>query len=255
MSDTKTADPQVSASTDPVQRIRRFYKDVEAAPREGGWAILLDGRPARTPGGAPLRLPTEPLARLLAEEWAAQGEHILFSTMPATRLAFTAIDQAPAAHAGLADEVARFAGSDLLCYLAEAPDELRERELAGWSPLLDWAEAELGLRFERTAGIVHRAQPPETLERVRSLAAELDGFSLTALAYATPLFGSAVLALAVQRARLSGAQAFALSRIDDAYQEENWGLDYEAAARTAALLTEAEALDRWFAALRRGPIR
>jgi chaperone required for assembly of F1-ATPase len=148
--------------------------------------------------------------------------------------------------------VARYAGSDLLCYFAEEPQRLVQRQALAWSPLLDWAEAELGLRLERTAGIVHCPQPPETLARVQALAAELDDFALAGLAHATPLFGSAVLALAVQRRRLSGPEAFAVSRLDEAHQEEQWGVDEEAAARTARLQMEAEMLDAWFPALREG---
>ncbi|MBW3616322.1 MAG: ATPase [Proteobacteria bacterium] len=242
------APTQVRAQS--VQHIGRFYKAVDVAPAAGGWAVQLDGRTARTPDRAALVLPTPSLARLVADEWAAQGKHIVFATMPATRLAFTALDRAPGAHEALAEEVARYAGSDLLCYFAEAPRSLLDRQTAAWSPVLDWAESELGLRFQRAAGIVHRPQPPETLARVRDLAAALDPFALTALAYAAPLFGSAVLSLAVEGGRLSGAEAFTLSRLDEIHQEEAWGVDAEAAERTAALQIEAETVDRWFAALR-----
>lgn len=236
--------------TDPVQRVRRFYKAVTVEAADGRSAVRLDGRTARTPAAVPLAFANEGLARLVAAEWAAQDDFILFSTMPATRLAFTALDRAPQARDGLADEVARYAGADLLCYFAESPAALVDRQTEQWSPVLDWAEAELGMRFQRAAGVVHRAQPPQTLARVRELAIALDDADLTGLAYAAPLFGSAVLALAVQRGRLSGADAFDLSRLDEAWQEELWGLDPEAAARTAAMRAEAEALDGWFAALR-----
>lgn len=235
-------------AADPVHRIRRFYKAAAAAPRDGRWAVQLDGRTAKTPDRAPLALPSQALAEVVAAEWAAQGEFIAFPSMPATRLAFTAIDRLPTARDASAAEVARYAGSDLLCYFANAPEALIRRQAQRWTPILDWAEAALGLRFERTAGIVHRSQPPETLARVERLAAALDDFALAGLGYAAPLFGSAVLALAAQTGRLSGPEAFDLSRLDEAYQEELWGLDAEAAARTAALRLEAAMLDRWFVA-------
>lgn len=246
MSQTPTS-AHAPAKPDSAQ-IRRFYKAVSVEPRDGGWTVLLDARVARTPKRAPLALPTEALARLVAAEWAGQGEFIVFPDMPATRLAFTATDRAPGVHAELAAEVARYAGSDLLCYFAETPEALLARQTAAWGPVLDWAEAEFGLRFVRAAGIVHVAQPPETLARVEVLAAALDDLELTALSYAAPLFGSAVLALAVQRERLSGDAAFELSRIDEAHQEEAWGIDAEAAGRTARMLAEAQAVDAWFAA-------
>lgn len=233
-------------------RPRRFYKTAEAAPAESGSAVLLDGRVAKTPAGAPLVAPTGALAKMLAEEWAGQGTLIDFAAMPATRLAFTAMDQAAANPAALADRVARYAENDLLCYFADSPETLLEREVEHWGPVLEWAEATLGLRFVRATGIVHQPQPQETVARVRALAAELDPFRLTGLASAAGLFGSAILALALERGELSADAALDLSRLDQAYQESRWGVDAEEAARTERLRKEAHMLGRWFAALGEG---
>jgi chaperone required for assembly of F1-ATPase len=211
--------------------------------------VLLDGRPAKTPAGAKLALPTRRLASEVAAEWDAQGEALDFKTMPLTRLAFTAIDRTPAARAAIADEIANFAGSDVLCYFADAPQILIERQEAQWSPLLQWAGEALGVRLEPAQGVVHRAQPRASLERVCELALTLDDFRLTGLASAAGLFGSAVLAFAVERGRLDAATAFDLSRLDETFQAEQWGEDAEAAARTAAHRTEALNLGRWFGAL------
>lgn len=235
---------------DALNRPRRFWKAASIAQEEGGWAVLLDGRPAKTPAGGRLLLPTRALAELVVAEWSAVGEHVNFGLMPATRLAFTAIDRIGAVRDAVAQETAAYAASDLICYFAEGPEALAAREEAGWGPMLDWAREALGLELVRAAGIAHRPQPPETVARVAALAGELDDFSLAGLSWAAALFGSAVLALAVQRARLGGREAFALSRLDEAFQEERWGVDDEAAARTAALGAEAELLERWFAALR-----
>ena len=46
----------------------------------------------KTPAHAAFVLPTEAAARMVADEWEAQGEFIQPGTMPATRLAATAID-------------------------------------------------------------------------------------------------------------------------------------------------------------------
>ena len=236
---------------DPIDRPKRFYKTVDVQPREsGGFAVLLDGRTAKTPMRAALALPTEALAALIADEWRAQGEHIVFSDMPATRLAFTAIDRVPEARGAVADEAARYAGSDLLCYFAEAPRPLLERQTAAWEPLLQWAEDELGLKLNRAAGVIHCAQPPESLERAREFVRGQGDFNLAALAFAAPLFGSFVLSAAVMRGRLSGEEAFAVSRIDETFQEEAWGVDAEAAQRTERMRGEAIMVERWFTALR-----
>jgi chaperone required for assembly of F1-ATPase len=232
-----------------AERPKRFYANAAAQPVEGGFGVMLDTRNLRTPAGARLILPSEALAALLAAEWLAQEGVIDHASMPATRLAFTAADRIAQARAAIAQEIVRQAGSDLLCYFAEAPQALVRWQEQGWGPILDWAEQTLGLRFERAGGIVHRPQPPETLERVEALALALDDFTLAGLAMAASLFGSVVLALALQRGVLSGDEAFDLSRLDETFQEQQWGVDAEAAERTARLRADAQMLDQWFRAL------
>lgn len=238
------------AKPDNPEKIRRFWKEAAVGPgQEDGYAVLLDGRTARSPSGTALRLPTEALARRVAEEWAAQEEHVELASMPLTRLAFTVIDHVARQREAVASEIARYAGSDLLCYFADGPDALLERQVEQWGPVLSWAEQDLGLTFVRATGVVHAPQPDATLERVRALAEALPDFDLGGVAWATPLFGSAVLAFALQRGRLGGDAAFDLSRLDEAFQEERWGVDAEAAERTANLRRDARALEAWFRAL------
>ena len=236
------------------EKRRRFYKTVEVRAvlkesGEGGFEVALDGRSPRSTHGAKLVLPNAALADLCAEEWAAQGEHIQLAVMHATRLAYTAIEAIPGARDAVAEEVADYAGSDLLCYFAEAPDALVQRQIEHWGPVLDRAEQEIAVAFVRAVGLRHQAQPQETLARVKVLALEGGDFALAGLAFGAPLFGSAILALALQRAWLTGEQALELSRLDEAYQQEKWGIDEEAAERTARLFVEARMLERWFRAL------
>jgi chaperone required for assembly of F1-ATPase len=237
---------------EPVEKPRRFYKTVETAPVDGGFGVSLDGRAVRTPGGKPLVLPTRALADLIAAEWAAQGPTIEMAEMHATRLANTALDSIAGAREATADQVARYAGSDLLLYFAEEPDGLVRRQAERWGPVLERAEAEAKLSFVRAAGIIHQAQPQESLDAVRRIALSLDDFGLAGLAFGAALFGSAILAIALQRGWLDGLQAFELSRLDEAWQEERWGVDDESAERAEKIRLEAEMLERWFRAS--GPV-
>jgi len=234
---------------EPVEKPRRFYKVVEVAEAEGGFVVLLDGRGLRTPGGQRLVAPRRALAELIAAEWTAQVATIELAQMHATRLANTAIDSIAGAREATADQIVRYAGADLLLYFAEEPEALVRRQTELWGPLLDRAEREARLSFVRASGIVHQAQPQESLDELRRIALERDDFALAGLAFAAALFGSAVLALGVQRGWLTGVQAFELSRLDEAWQEERWGVDEEAAERTARLRTEADMLERWLRAL------
>ena len=237
-------------TADSAEPPKRFYKAARAAPLDGGFAVMLDGRAVRTPRGSRLVLPSETLAALIAEEWEAQRETVELAHMRATRLAFTAADRVSLAHDETVVEIVQFAGSDLLCYFAQAPRALVRRQQAQWGPLLDWADRALGVRLEPVAGIIHRPQPAESLARVQALCAETDDFTLTGLAFGAGLFGSAVLALAVWKRELSGEAAFDLSRLDEAFQEEHWGVDDEAAHRAAWRRQEAVLVDSWFSALR-----
>ncbi|MFC5374427.1 ATP12 family chaperone protein [Brevundimonas faecalis] len=252
MSHIPPLDPNVAARKgfrESEERIKRFWKTVEVTQDEGGWTVRLDGRAPRTPAGNTLTLPTEAAARLVADEWAAQEAFLSPGTMPATRLASTAIDRVSQTREPVAAEIAAYAGSDVTCYLAETPASLVARQKAEWGPWRDWAARELGVALHTAEGIVHRPQSAEALERVKTLALELDDFSLTGLATAVPLFGSAVLGLAVQRGALGGEAALDLSRLDEAFTEERWGVDEEAAARVAAHRAEAALLQLWFEAL------
>ena len=250
MSHIPNLDPVLAARkgfSEVEERIRRFWTTADAAPVDGGWAVRLDGRTPKTPAKKPMILPAEAAARLVADEWAAQGEFMEPATMPATRLASTAIDRIRQAREAVADEIAAYAGSDAICYLGEGA--LERRQIEAWTPWRDWAERELGVRLVAASGIVHVAQSPKAVARVRALALALDDFALTGLATATPLLGSAVLALALQRGALAAEMAFELSRLEEAFQEGQWGVDAEAAERTGRIRAEAILLQRWFEAL------
>lgn len=231
------------------EKPRRFYKQVAVAPDDGGFAVMLDNRNLRTPKAALMVLPTRALADLVAVEWAAQGDHIELAVMHATRLANTALDAIPAAREGTADQIAQYAGSDLLCYYAQDPAVLLERQVRHWEPVLERAEHEFDVAFVRAAGIVHQSQPEQTLAKVKAMALTLDDFGLAGVAFGTALFGSAVLAFGLSRGWMSGIQALELSRLDEIFQEEKWGIDDEAAERTARHMVEAQMLERWFKAL------
>jgi chaperone required for assembly of F1-ATPase len=231
------------------ERLKRFYATADVGPVNGGFAVRLDGRAPKSPAGAPLVLPTEALAQLSAAEWAAQGGEIDPASMPATRLAWSALGLDAASRAAAVERVASFAGTDLLCYFADGPRGLVERQERRWGPVIAWAEAALGVRFHRTQGIVHQPQPPATLDRIAELARAEDAFALTGLVAAAALFGSAILAFALRRGELTAEAAFELSRLDETFQEERWGVDAEAAASADAMAKQAVTLERWFGAL------
>jgi chaperone required for assembly of F1-ATPase len=216
----------------PGRGAKRFYKDVAIEDRGGeGAALLLDKKLVRTPGKALLILPTRALAEAVAEEWRAQGERIDPSTMPLTRLANSAVDGVAGREPAVIDDIVAHAGSDLLCYRAQGPQELVEAQATHWDPVLHWAKTALGAPLLLGQGIVHVAQPPASLDRLRQRLAGRAAFSLAALHVMTALMGSALLALAVAERRLTPEEAWAASHVDEDWQIGQWGEDAEAAER------------------------
>jgi chaperone required for assembly of F1-ATPase len=221
--------------------VQRFYKTVSTGENN---AVLLDNRAMKTPKGAPFILPTRELAEAIAEEWLAQETDIKPETMPLTKLAYAAIDGA-AESARVAEQAVAYAKSDLLCYRAEGPDELVIRQARQWGPILDWLAETHGARLKAATGIAYVEQPPEALDRLASRAGQLDPFALVALHTATAITGSLSLGLAVLEGRLTAAEAFSLSRLDEDFQAERWGRDAEAEARAALLKADLEAAERF----------
>jgi chaperone required for assembly of F1-ATPase len=228
----------------------KFYKTVAVAPEGDSYAIRLDGKPLKTPARATLLLPTRALADAIAREWGEAGERLDPSFMPLTRLAFAATDAVTSHRARLADDILAFGRSDLLCYRAESPDALVARQAAAWDPLLAWVRDTLGAELETGAGIVFVSQPEDALAILRREVDSFDHFALAALHGAASITGSLVLAMALARERLTSAETFDLSRIDETFQAEAWGRDAEAEARAARLARELEAIDRFLRMLR-----
>ena len=213
---------------------KRFYKEVAVAEGEGGFVIHLDGRAVKTPGKAVLVLPTRRAAELVAAEFAAQGETLDLATMPVYRLANTAIDGVAADPQAVLEDILRFSSSDLLCYRADGPETLVNRQNEAWDPVLDWARASLGARFNLAEGVIHVEQPREAIAVLGvHLGQRAEPLRLAALHVMTTLTGSALLALAVDVGELDAETAWNAAHVDDDFQAAQWGQDAEALARRA----------------------
>ena len=213
---------------------RRFWKAAAAVPCAGGFTVHLDGRPIRTPAKAELVVPTAALAEAMAAEWDAQGDQVRPETMPVARSANSAIDKVTPQFPEVVDLLAAYGASDLLCYRATSPETLVRRQHEGWQPLLDWAARDLGAPLEVTAGVIPVPQPEASLRALRARVFAFDPFELTAFHDLVAISGSLVLGLAVAEGRIAVDEAWTLSRIDEDWQSEEWGVDDEA-FETAAL--------------------
>lgn len=226
--------------------MKRFYKTAAAAAADDGYAVQLDGRSIKTPAKASLVLPTQRLAEAVAEEWNAQGDQVDPHSMPLTTLANTTIDRVIPNFEEVAEIVAAYGGSDLLCYRAsEDQPVLVEKQQRDWQPWLDWAMQTLDAPLNTTGGILHVEQSAQSLSALSKRVAQCSYHELTALHEFTAISGSLVLGLAVLNRALEAEEAHRISRLEEAHQEELWGQGEEAAAKAAKRCEEMQNAERF----------
>ncbi|WP_306253641.1 ATP12 family chaperone protein [Parvularcula sp. IMCC14364] len=207
---------------------RKFFKEASAAHTESGWQVLLDGRPARTPGRNLLATESQQLAQAMAEEWNELTDEINPYLMPLSRCRMVVLDQAQTDAQKWHEIIIDYLCSDLLCYRATHPSDLIDRQEQHWGPFLHWFSEQTGRKLSVTSGIISIAQPAETVESVRKMIIGLDADVLSCLAAATQITGSAVLALSLWKRAEQPQVIFEASRLDEIYQAEKWGIDTEA---------------------------
>jgi chaperone required for assembly of F1-ATPase len=231
---------------------KRFYKEATAGETgDAGHPVLLDGKPVRTPARRLLAAPTRALAQALAEEWNAQGEMIDPARMPLTRLANAVIDAVADKPDPVADEIARYLGSDLVVYRAEAPEGLVARQAELWDPLLAFARDELGARFVQVAGVMFSEQPPHAVAAARAHI-PADPWQLGAMSSITTLTGSALIALALAKTAIEADAAWDAAHLDEDWQMSQWGRDELALARRTFRRADFDAAAAVLALTRQG---
>jgi chaperone required for assembly of F1-ATPase len=243
-------DPQeaVRRTTRGPQR-KRFYTSAGVAEADGGFAVTLDGKPIRTPSGRQVIAPTREIADAIAAEWNAQGDMINPLSMPLTRFANSVVEAVADRVDAVADDVAKYLGTDLLFYRAGHPEALVAQEAAHWDPIVFWAADALGAHFILAEGIVHVNQPEQAVAAARGTFPS-DPWSVSALHVVTTLTGSALLALALAHGVRDPEQVWAAAHVDEDWNIEKWGMDEEVAARRAARLVDFRAAVRILTALK-----
>jgi chaperone required for assembly of F1-ATPase len=209
-------------------KAKRFWKKADVTEADDGFTITLDGRPVHTPMKNVLVVPTKALAQAIAAEWDAQEEAINPETMPLTRAANSAQEKVAPQVDAVRAMLAEYGDTDLICYRAEGPDALVGRQEEAWDPLLDWVADRFRARLIPVAGVMYHQQAPEAVERLGKALDEMDPFRLTGVHDLITISGSLVIGLAVAHRHIAAEDAWPLTRIDETWQEEQWGQDDEA---------------------------
>lgn len=230
--------------------MKRFYKSASVVATADGWTVALDGRPIKTPAKRPFLAPTPALAEAAAAEWDVQGDEISPTIMPVTKAVNTALDRTGPEFDAVASMVADYGGTDLICYRADGPEGLVERQAAAWDPLIAWAQSRHAARLITTTGVMHTLQPADGQRNLAEFVRGFSAFELTGLYDLVALSGSLIIGLAVADGRLSPDEGWRISRVDNIWQEEQWGVDDEAAAQAAFKAKEFDDAARFISLVR-----
>jgi chaperone required for assembly of F1-ATPase len=231
---------------------KRFYKTVTVDDEDGGLVVRLDGRVVKTPAGGSAVLPSRALADAVATEWESQGDEIAAGSMPLFSLSVTVLDRVTPQRRAIIDELVAYGGNDLLCYHAADDQELGTRQARGWTPWIDWARASLGADLVVAAGVMPVTQPHTSLVALGEAVATHDDWELGMLYRATTLGGSLVLGLAMVRDEMDSSALFEAAFLDELWQAEKWGSDWEAEDRRAGIRVELDQTHRFLGLLRTG---
>lgn len=231
---------------------KRFYKSVTVAEEDAGLVIMLDGRVVKSPAGVSVVLPSRDLADAVAAEWDGQGDEIDAGSMPLFSLAITVLDRVTPRRATIIDELTAFGGNDLLCYHDADDPDLGARQVRDWTPWIEWARETLGAGLVVAAGVMPVSQSPASLAALGQAVAAYDDWEIGMLYRATTLGGSLVLGLAMLREEMDAATLFEAAFLDELWQAERWGSDWEAEDRRAGIRNELDQTYRFLQLLRAG---
>ncbi len=218
--------------------MKRFWQTAAATPQAALWGVALDGKPLRTPARAALLVPTAALAHAIADEWNAVADRIDPRAMPLTGLANAAIDRVMPDAPAFAARLAAWGQSELIAYRADGPPSLVAAQAEAWDSWAAWFTHRHDASLAITTGVMHVAQPAETLARIAAAFAAFTPFQLAALDPVVTITGSAVLALAVADGAMPADAAYDAAHVDARWQAQHWGEDALAQAAEAARRAE-----------------
>ena len=205
-------------------------------PHAHGFALSMDEKIMLTPRKKELVLPTQILAERVQKLW---NDKMPTPAPVLLALSYSAIDVMEGSREVMNEAMLAYAETDLILTRAEA-GALLEREEAAWNPVMQWAMQRFDVSFKVAKGIMPVEQAEATLRALKKVLESFSFFEMSAFAFLTQSYSSLLLALAVKEKEISAETAFTLSRIDEDYQAETWGVDAGEAMRSEKIKKEVQ---------------
>ncbi len=204
---------------------KRFYNLVHTDPLQDGFGIFLDGRPVRTRMGNVLCAPNRSIADEIVREWSAQTDEILPDTMPFTQILNTRIDRVAAGRKAMTEAILKYLDTDLICYPAPDPEELRDLQKKEWSRFTEWFAGAFGHPLSVTTALRAVAQPESVKNSVRNRVEALDDDTFTILQWVTAIAGSIVMALSFTEGAFGANDIVSARFVEEDYKERLYNAD------------------------------
>lgn len=223
--------------------LKRRYARAGFQRHGEGWALLLDDKPVKTPAGLVLVAPTAAMAQALADEWQAQDENIVPSSMPLNQLLVTALDRVATEHGAIVAGLLRFLDTELVCHFG-ADEALVAYQRQHWQPLHNWVTEKFGVMLPVTFGV----QPIRAVLPVDIFASHITAYGdchLAALSQAVAVSGSLVVGLALVEGHIDAAAALLAAEAEADFQQQKWGFDAESAARRQGVADDLAQVERF----------
>lgn len=225
--------------------MKRFYDTTSIDETADGFRVLLDGKPLNTPAKNPVLLPNKSMAEAVAAEWEAQDGEIDKSTLPLTGYTSLTLDIMAIRRKEVIAELLEYGETDLLFYREGEEEELETRQREQWQPWLDWAQLQYGTRYQLTSGVMPIAQPKENKPIHAKILNDFSNWKLALFAGVLKPTTSLILSLAFLEKALNAKELFELSRLEENFNRDKWGIDTEAKVKADQLAYELRQAEIW----------
>ena len=171
--------------------------------------------------------------------------------MPLTRIANTVLDRVKPQRAAVCAEIARYGETDLVCYRADWPEALVDRQTVYWDPYLTIAAQQFGAVLHTGKGIAPVTQDGPALQALAAIVDALNDWQLAPLHSLVTITGSLLIGLAVLHGHADAGTGWQAGQLDTDFQAAQWGSDPLAEAASLARRRDYDAAIRFLGALGR----
>ena len=140
------------------------------------------------------------------------------------------------------EKLVKFSLTDMLLFWG-SNEELFKRQQKHWLPILSWAKDTLDTSYKTTRSLDVPEQESEASLKLKAFLDSLSNKELTGFYYAALNTRSVLLAAALIKGRITGAQAYEASCLEELWQGEIWGNDEAAVQRRKSLRQELEEIE------------